>query len=114
MSEQESVVPLGRLLANHGSISKSDREIVCEAGSDLAGSSCLLIGSVEPPVVYGGEAEAPKAEGQAEDEGDNVEVDGGHRAGRRVDLGDFPYLARQLSVFVIGNNDYGVGRLILS
>ena len=75
MSGQESVVPLGCLLANHGSVSKSDREIVGEIRSDLAGSSCLPIGSVEPPVFSGGEAEASEAEDQARDEGDDVEVD---------------------------------------
>ena len=31
-----------------------------------------------------------------------------------VDLGDIPYLARQLLVFVAGNTFYGVGRRILS
>ena len=81
MSEQESVILLGCLWANHGSVSKSDQEIVSEIGSDLARSSRLLIGSVEPPVISGGEAEASEAEDQAGDEGDDVEVDGGHRAG---------------------------------
>ena len=81
MSEQESVVPLGRLLANHGSIHKSNREVVGEVGSDLSELGRLLVGSVEPPVISGGEAEASEAKDQAEDEGDDAEVDGGHRAG---------------------------------
>ena len=81
MSGQGSVVPLGRHLANHGSASESDREIAGEIGSDLTGSSRLLTGSVEPPVFSGDEAEAPEAEDQAGDEGDDAGVDGGHRVG---------------------------------
>ena len=40
---------MGCLLVNHGSASKSNREIVGEIGSDLAKSSRSLIGSVEVP-----------------------------------------------------------------
>ena len=66
---------------------------------------------MEPSVGAGDEAEAPEGELQAGDEGDNTDVDWSHQA-RWVDLDDAPYLARQLSVFVIGNTIYGAGRRI--
>ena len=81
MFEQESVVPLGCLLANHGNVFKSDRGVAGETGSDLARPGCLPIGSAEPPVIAGGEAEVSEAEDQAGDEGDDARVDGGHQAG---------------------------------
>ena len=75
MSGEESVIPWGC----RGSVSESDWDI--EIGSDLVRLDCLPIGSAEPPVIAGGEVEAPEAEGQARDEGGDVGVDGGHRAG---------------------------------
>ena len=74
MSGEESVIPRG---CSESSF-ESDR--VIEIGSDLVRSSHLLIGDGEPPVIAGGEVEASEVEDQAGDEGDDVGVDGGHRA----------------------------------
>jgi hypothetical protein len=58
---------------------------------------------VEPSILAGDEV-------LAEDEGGNVERH--HQACQQVDLGEAPYLARQLSVFFTGNTIYGAGRQI--
>ena len=81
MPEQESAVPSGCTLANHGNAPKFDQGAGGEIGSDLIRSSRLRVGGAEPAVIVGGEAEASEAEDQAGDEGGDVVVDGGHRAG---------------------------------
>ena len=77
MSGKENVVPRDY----RRSISVLDREIAGRVRSDLPGSGPLQMVGPEPPIIAGGEAEAPEAEDQAGDEGGDVGVDGGHRAG---------------------------------
>src|SRR5207244_7936624 len=92
---------------------RSGEDTVGPIEIDLADRSCLRVGGVEPSVGAGDEAETPEGELHAGDEGDRAEVDRGHQT-CGDDLDNNPYLARQLSVFVTGNEIYMVGHRITS
>ena len=87
--------------------------MIGRVGTDLANRSCLRIGDVQPSVDTDDKVEAPEGELHAGDEGDRAEVDRGHQT-CGDDLDNNPYLARQLSVFVTGNEIYMVGHRIAS